>query len=120
MNKRQIALFLATALAPQVFAGNLDCFEEEGTMNTICIQPTAARANGDIRSSPLFMGGPKSVKASSFVMITNCAKGVTTLQDHDGKNFAGGKNSETKALRSLSTWLCAVKKPKNDPTLRQF
>lgn len=89
-------------------------------MSTSCIQPSAVRENGELRSSPIFMGGPKGVKATSFTLVTNCAKGISTLQDRQGKNFAGGQNSDTQAIRSLSQWICAAKKPKKDPALRQF
>jgi len=116
-----VKIWLSLLLVPTVaLASNLECYEEEGTMSTMCIQPSAVRANGDIRSSPLFMGGPKSVSATSFMLITNCTKSVTTLQDREGKNFAGGRSNETKAVRSLSSWVCAVKSPRNDSTLRQF
>ena len=116
-----VAVALALlAMCRVACAGNLECFEEQGTMNTMCIQPSAVRANGDVRSSPLFAGGPKGVERTSFTLVTNCAKGISTLQDRQGKNFAGGYNSDTQAIRSLSSWLCAVSKPQKDTTLRQF
>lgn len=125
MNRR-VRLVYASALLTALFApltshaGNLECYEEKGTMNTMCIQPSAVRQNGDLRSSPIFMGGPKSVEPTSFTLVTNCAKGISTLQDRQGKNFGGAHNSDTPAIRALSSWLCAVSKPKKDPSLRQF
>jgi hypothetical protein len=54
------------------------------------------------------------------MFVTNCARGVSTLQDEDGVNFAGGFSSSTKAARALSRWTCEAKKPRKDPKLRQF
>lgn len=119
MNRRLITLTLCVTPAV-VAAGELECYEEKGTMSTTCIEPGAVRMNGDIRSSPLYMGGPKGVNATSFMLITNCAKGVTTLQDRQGKNFAGGGSNDTPAVRTLSSSVCAVKKPRTDTSLRQF
>ena len=112
---------LALASCPQSsFAVPLECYEQPGTMTTTCIQPSAVRVNGDLRSSPIFMGGPKGVEPTSFTLVTDCAKNVSTLQDRQGKNFGGGSNTDTKALRSLASWLCAVPKPRKDSSLRQF
>jgi hypothetical protein len=103
------------------FAANeLQCFETPGTMQNICVEPGAVRVNGDVRSSPIYSGGPKTVKATSFVLVTNCKSNVSTLQDRDGSNFAGGRSGDTPALRSLAVSVCSVAKPKFDKALRQF
>jgi hypothetical protein len=112
-------LALATAALP-AFTAPLECYEEPGTMTTTCIQPSSVRMNGDLRASPVFIGGPKSVEPTSFKLVTDCAKNISTLQDRQGKNFGGGRNTDTRALQSLATWLCAVPKPRKDASIRQF
>jgi hypothetical protein len=106
--------------APAVQASDLECYEEPGTMANTCISTSAVRQNGDLRSSPLFSGGPREVRRTSFTIVTDCARGVSTLQDRQGKNFGGGASNSTKAIRSLSEWICAVPKPKRDGSIRQF
>ena len=120
MHPRYIVMLLAVVAVPVSAANQLECYEEKGTMSTMCIEPKAVRVNGDTRSSPLYTGGPKGVRLTSIKMVTNCATKITTLQDNEGVNFAGGRGNETEALRSLSSWLCDVKNPKKDPKLRQF
>jgi hypothetical protein len=111
-----VSMIFRVALA----ANELECFETPGTMQNICVEPGAVRVNGDVRSSPVYMGGPKTVKATSFVLVTNCKSSVSTLQDRDGSNFAGGRSGDTPALRSLAISVCSVPKPKFDRALRQF
>lgn len=115
------ALCLCIGLVPSAaLANKLECYEEPATLRNMCIQPSAARVNGDVRASPLFMGGPKEVRPTSITLLVNCKTKVTTLQDRDGTNFAGGRGNETAAVRSLSQGLCEVPKPRPDPKLRQF
>ena len=111
-----ISIHCGAALA----ANELQCFETPGTMQNICVEPGAVRVNGDIRSSPIYSGGPKTVNATSFVLVTNCKSNISTLQDRNGSNFAGGRSGDTPALRSLAVSVCSVAKPKFDKALRQF
>jgi hypothetical protein len=76
--------------------------------------------NGDVRASPLYMGGPNNVRRANFLIITNCKTTATTLQDQDGVNFSGGLASATTTSQSLSRYLCDVKNPKKNPKLHQF
>jgi len=101
-------------------AGELACYEEPGTRKTTCINESAVIANGDTRASPVYSGGPNGVRKTPYTFVTNCAKGISTLQDSDGVNFAGNFSSATPASRSLSRWVCDVKKPKQNPKLKQF
>ncbi len=86
----------------------------------MCIDEAMVSANGDTRASPIYVGGPNEVRKTTFTLVTNCAKDVSTLQDRDGVNFAGGLSSSTTALASLSQWVCAVKSPRKNPKLKQF
>ena len=115
-----IGVALCVLAAPASAKEKLACFEEPGTRATTCIDENAVTMNGDTRASPVYTGGPKGVRKTSYLFVTNCAKGVTTLQDRDGVNFAGGFSSSTKAARALSQWACEVKKPRKDTKLRQF
>jgi hypothetical protein len=114
------AAALCVVAAAASAKGNLACFEEPGTRATTCIDENAVVVNGDTRSSPIYSGGPKGVRKTPYMFVTNCARGVSTLQDEDGVNFAGGFSSSTKAARALSRWTCEAKKPRKDPKLRQF
>lgn len=115
------AIFLAAvAVAASAAAGTLTCYEEPGTRATTCIDQAAVTANGDTRASPVYLGGPNGVRKTSVAFVTNCAKGVSTLQDEDGVNFAGDFSSATAASRSLSKWVCEVRNPRKDSKLRQF
>jgi len=119
-NLASLAVAMVGMPAAALAAGELQCYEEPGTLSTLCIHPAAARQNGALRSSPLFMGGPKGVRGTAITLVVDCTRNVSTLQDRQGKNFSGGRNSDTEAVRSLSSWLCAVKSPKRDAALRQF
>lgn len=118
---RAWTLILACSLAAPCLAANkLACYEEPGTRKTMCFDEARLTSNGSVRAAPLYMGGPKGVEKTSFTIITDCAKGISTLQDQKGINFAGGASNQTRAMRSLSTWMCEAKSPKADPKLRQF
>lgn len=115
-----VLLLITVAIFPAEATGGLECYEAPGTLNYTCIDPAAVRVNGEVRSSPLYMGGPKDVRKTSNSIVTNCARGVSTLQDRNGSNFGGEYNSATPALKALSSWLCAIPNPKPDKSLRQF
>ena len=120
---RRPALCLALLL-PMPFdteaANSLQCYESPGTLNYTCIDPAAARANGELRSSPLYSGGPRGVTQTPYTLVTNCTRGVSTLQDRTGANFGGGTNNQSPAIQSLSEWLCSAPKPIVDKSVRQF
>lgn len=114
-------LLVALALSTPVLAVQLCCYEEPGTMKRTCFDPKAVRVNGETRAARLYQGGPVGgARETPYTFVTNCAKGVSTLQDRDGVNFAGALSSATDASRSLSQWVCDVPNPKKDPKLRQF
>jgi hypothetical protein len=110
----------AVAFDAGAAAGKLSCYEEPATRKRSCIDANAVTVNGDTRAALVYSGGPNGVRATSVTFVTNCAKGITTLQDRDGVNFAGALSSATEASESLSHWMCAVKNPKKNAKLRQF
>jgi len=115
-----ITLLLLSIVTPALPKATLACYEEPGTRKTLCIDESAVTANGDIRASPLYSGGPNEVRKTGYIFVTNCAKKISTLQDRDGVNFAGGFSSTTSASRSLSEWACDVTRPRKDSKIKQF
>ena len=114
------ALQMMLALGLSGRSGELSCYEEPGTRKTTCIEEGAVRVNGSVRSSPIYSGGPNNVRKTPYLLVTDCVKGVSTLQDKDGVNFAGDFSSATPASRALAKWICEVKNPKKNPKLKQF
>lgn len=117
------ALLLALAVGVAITAHGKQfslCYTEPGTNKAMCIDEADVRVNGDTRASPLWTGGPKGVEKTPYIVVTNCVKNVSTLQDKLGVNFAGGTNSQTPAIRDLSAMLCGAKPTKKDPSLKQF
>jgi len=117
---RKIIIAISVALASQAAAAKLACNEEPATLQYLCIDTDAVRVNGDVRSSPLYKGGRNKVDKTPYYVLTNCAKNISTLQDSQGVNFAGGFSSSTPAMADLSRWMCEAPKPRKDPSLRMF
>lgn len=101
-------------------AGTYRCYERPGTLEYSCIDPAATTVNGDLRASPLYQGGPKGVTKTALIFLADCRRGISTLQDRNGSNFAGAKSADNAGSRVLSKELCAVQSPRQDPTIRQF
>ncbi len=120
MSARAIAPLLAVFAFGTASAANVTCYEEPGSRKMTCIDEAAVDANGSIRSSPLYTGGPNGVKKTPYRMLVDCDRKVTTLQDSAGVNFAGASSGAAPASESLSSTMCAVAKPKKNPKLRQF
>jgi len=85
-----------------------------------CINERSVHSNGNLRASYLFTGGPNGVTQTEYLMIADCARSVTVLQDKLGVNFGGGLFDSTKMNAALSKWLCEAKQTKPDPRLKQF
>lgn len=107
------------ASANAAHAVDLYCFEAPDTLKNICYVPGQVSANGDLRASPLFMGGPKSVDRTTLTIVVNCKSSVMTLQDRQGTNVQGGSAGDTRMAAELSKAMCAVKKTRADKALRQ-
>jgi hypothetical protein len=105
----------AWAAAPRVL-----CHEADGTLQQTCVDVANVTENGSLRAAPVYIGGPKSVDKTNFVMVADCAKQIATMQDSKGVNFAGGMSSQTAASRALTAKLCAAKPARKDSALRQF
>ena len=100
--------------------GAVQCVEEPSTLAETCVDLSSVRQNGEIRSSPIYRGGPNAIRRTSYVMVVNCAKGITTLQDADGVNFAGNLSTSTSVSDSLYSLICNATKTKTSKHLRQF
>lgn len=113
-----ITILVATASAS---AAKLDCYEEPSTRRHVCYNPAETRANGAVRSSPVYMGGPSGAKPVGANLIVNCDSLVAVLQDSKtGVNIGGGKQGQTRALDALSRWMCSLPKPAQNKNIRQF
>ncbi len=115
-----VAAIAALAFGPADAKNFSLCYTEPGTNKAFCIDEGDVTVNGDTRSSALWTGGPKGVERTPYRVVSNCAKGVSTLQDSKGVNFAGGTSGSTPAVRDLSSMLCGAKPTRKDATLRQF
>ena len=118
MPLRKSAASLAFCFCGSV--GAVQCVEDPSTLATTCVDLSSVRQNGEIRSSPIYRGGPKAIRITPYVMVVNCAKGITTLQDSDGVNFAGNLSTSTAVSDSLYSLICHSTKTKNSKNLRQF
>lgn len=96
------------------------CYTEPATNKATCIDDAAVVANGDIRAAPIWQGGPKGVSKTPYFLVSDCKKRISTLQDKQGVNFAGGRNNTTPAIESLAGSLCTITPSRKDPALRQF
>lgn len=120
MRLRLALVVIGTTVAPHVMAIDLQCYEQPGTLLNTCIAPSLTTSSGDLRSSPVYMGGPKSINRAAFSAIADCKKKALVLQNPDGQNFSGGAASSTPASSVLFKALCEVKNPKADKTIRMF
>lgn len=106
-------------LGTSALAEDLYCWEEPGTLRSFCVAPRKITSNGDLRASPVYMGGPKDVDPASITLVVNCKTGWSTMQDRRGVNVTGGPASSTQILAAEKDYLCAAKSPKQDRALRQ-
>lgn len=116
---RLIAALLVAA-SSQAAASSLSCYVEDSTRKHTCFDEKKVSRNGNIRSARLYTGGPAGVDATPYTIVVDCARGITTLQDKHGVNFAGALSGETKATRSLSRWVCETEKTEHNKLLKQF
>lgn len=87
-------------------AATLSCYVDPQTDARQCIDPKEIREKDGIRFTPFYTGGPNGVRKTSYTLHVNCGTGVTHLKDYQGVSFAGGDGDETRAIRSLRTWIC--------------
>lgn len=85
-----------------------------------CIDGKHVHANGTLRASKVYTGGPAGVDGRPWLLIADCAKEIAVLQDEKGVNFGGGAFSSTKVMESLGKSLCDAEHPKQDGNLKQF
>jgi hypothetical protein len=111
-----IALCIA---AGNAWATEIYCFESSRKLKNICYVPGQVTSNGDLRASPLFKGGPRDFDKASVTIVVNCKTSVISLQDRQGTNVRSAAASDSWIASELSAALCAVKKTRQDETLRQ-
>lgn len=99
----------ASVICIDAMASSLSCYEDPSTNAHQCIDLKQIKEKNGIRFTPFYTGGPNGVRKTSFTLHVNCATNVTHLKDYQGVSFAGGDGDETRAIRSLRTWICDEK-----------
>lgn len=113
----KIPLLLLILAAPSTFAATLSCREDPNTREHFCYLPSELRANGELRSFPVFKGGPKGADRSGYLAVAHCKTGLLELRDRKGVIFA--KNIPSKRhIKSLLNDACSEEKVKIDKKLK--
>lgn len=97
-------------------AGNLTCAENDATHAYMCFHKGKVRANGVVRATPFYTGGPKGVDDTSFTARVHCVSRVLELTDRKGVAFVRNVPSEQVGLDFIR-FLCEHKPVKVDPSL---
>lgn len=113
---RFIVMTIAALSAGSAAAAKLSCRADRNTNEHICYLPGELRAHGDLRSFPLFTGGPKGADRSGYTAVVNCKAGYLEMRDRRGVVFARSV-PEKRHVRDLRDDVCAEARVKPDPTL---
>ena len=104
--------FSALAAAPK-----LACSEDENTFAMYCYDTKTIKVNGDLRSSQMFTGVPKSLSDSGFLSVVNCKLGYLEMRDRKGVAFSRAV-PEKKHIKNYVRFICDDTSAKLDKTLR--
>jgi len=117
MKTLQLCLCLiAAAAALPTRAATLECREETNTRKHFCYLPSELRENADLRSFPLFTGGPKGAERTGYLAVVNCKARYLEMRDRQGVVFA--RQLPTKQhIRALVNDVCTEGKVKRDKSL---
>jgi len=83
-----------------------------------CFDPADVRANGPVRMSPVFTGGPRGVDPTGMFFVVDCEKKIAAMQDRKGVNVGGNYSNATPMSRSLTEGICGAEKVKKDASVR--
>lgn len=112
----KILPLLLILAAPSAFAATLSCREDPNTREHFCYLPSELRVNKDLRSFPVFKGGPKGAERSGYLAVVHCKTGLLELRDRKGVIFAKNFPSK-KHIKLLLNDACSEKKVKIDKNL---
>ncbi len=110
-----IAFVTSAFLSHESIAASLNCAEDPATNGHFCFNPKEIRIESGIRTAPLYIGGPKGVDRSPYLVAANCDTGVMHLKDKQGVSFGGaGPGQGTTQSRQLRRLVCeaSVNAPK--------
>lgn len=108
--------FTAAVAAFPTLAAKLECREEANTRKHFCYLPSELRENVDLRSFPLFTGGPKGAERTGHLAVVNCKVRYLEMRDRQGVVFAR-QLPRKQHIRALVNDVCAEEKVKRDKSL---
>ena len=111
-----VAVVLGAFSLPLFAQTPLTCAQNETTFALMCFPTDGVRANGEVRVTKLYQGGPKEIKVTPYTVRVHCGSGVLELTDRQGIAFARNV-PETKIGQDFVLELCGHPKVKNDPKL---
>lgn len=85
--KRLIVVILI-CLSGNVFATKIDCTQDKNNLQMTCFDPKEVRANGNLRATRLYMGGPNQIDKTPYTLFTDCEIGYFEMRDKSGVVFA--------------------------------
>jgi len=94
----------------------ISCRDDSNTKQYFCYLPNEIRANGDLRSFPLFTGGPKGVSRTGQTVVVNCKAGYMELRDRKGVVFARNYPAKPHIIQVRDD-VCEEKNIKRDASL---
>lgn len=111
------ALFLASLDPMIASAASVACQQDPTTLRHLCFDKHDVKANGMVRASPFFSGGPISVQATGHFVIVDCARQKSALQDHKGSKVPV-HGEDVLAMHHLGIAMCEAPHTGADPSLR--
>jgi hypothetical protein len=94
----------------------LVCAENEVTSASMCFHKDKVRANGQVRATPFYKGGPKGADDTGFTARVHCGSKALELTDRQGVAFVRNVPTE-KVGRDFVRFLCEHQKVKQDSNL---
>jgi len=112
---KSLSLIAVSVTVPAI-AATLSCREEPNTRKHFCYLPSELRANADLRSFPLFTGGPKGADRTPYTAVVNCKVRYLEMRDRKGVVFAR-QLPKKQHIRALIDDVCTEAKVKRDNSL---
>ncbi len=118
MLKLRIVITTTLLSASVAQAVPLNCQQDQNTNELFCYYAKELRENGDLRSFPLFSGGPKEIVRTGYTAVFNCKVGYMELRDRRGVVFARNK-PEKQYVKWMRNDVCfGEKNVKQDASLK--
>lgn len=111
MELRRFAAAALLVLCREASANDLICGANPATDAYTCVRLSELREGGDVRSAPMYSGGPINVDRTGFTVHVNCRTDMVELRDRNGVKFGGGHSSSTPQLYQLGARVCTATLP---------